>query len=201
MNEIFSFRKELNIKKIIIVISIFAVLILTYILISNIHATNKKQQEIKIEEENPNSTFYNKDRSISITLPKTYGLLQYIPKNNYLIELRSEQNLNIFISYENLLENRTLSEIASADIKAYIETFSNYSNLSEAKGFNVGEKQAYTYSFHYPDSKTKTTYYLQVIWLQTDSGYFIFDIEFPLNDLSNYTSLIDQVLNTLTINN
>jgi len=199
MNEIFSFRKELNIKKIIVVISVLIVLILTYILIAHINTSQKKQQEIKNEQENPNSTFYSENHLVSVTLPKTYGLSQYAPRNNYLIELRSKKNLNIFISYENLLENRTLSEIASADIKSYIETFSNYSNLSEAKSFNVGEKQAYTYSFHYPDSKTKTTYYLQVIWLQTATGYFIFDIEFPLNDLNNYTSLIDQVLNSLTL--
>lgn len=197
MYEFFCFKKELNIKKIILLVVLISI-ILGFCLTLYFHKT-RKTEEIKLEEQNPNSTFYDNNNTISITLPKTYKLQQYSPKNNYLVELRSENNLNIFISKENLIKDKSLLEIASADIKAYIENFNTYSNLSEIKGFEVGSQQAYTYSFHYLDSKTKTTYYLQVIWLQTDTGYFLFDIEFPLNDLNNYTSLIDTVLNSLTV--
>ena len=197
MYEFFCFKKELNIKKIILLVVLISI-ILGFCLTLYFHQTIKTE-EIKLEEQNPNSTFYDNNNTISITLPKTYKLQQYSPKNNYLVELRSENNLNIFISKENLIKDKSLLEIASADIKAYIENFNTYSNLSEIKGFEVGSQQAYTYSFHYLDSKTKTTYYLQVIWLQTDTGYFLFDIEFPLNDLNNYTSLINTVLNSLTV--
>lgn len=197
MYEFFCFKKELNIKKIILLVILISI-ILGFCLTLYFHKT-RKTEKIKLEEQNPNSTFYDNNNTISVTLPKTYKLQQYSPKNNYLVELRSENNLNIFISKENLIKDKSLLEIASADIKAYIENFNTYSNLSEIKGFEVGSQQAYTYSFHYLDSKTKTTYYLQVIWLQTDTGYFLFDIEFPLNDLNNYTSLIDTVLNSLTV--
>ena len=201
MNEVFYFKKELNIKKIILVIIVIILIlgILLKIFNHNDNSTKEIKTEVQTQKSNPNSTFYDINQQISITLPNSYRLLQYSSKNNYLIELRSENNLNIFISKENILSNKTLSEIASADIKSYIENFNNYSNLSEPKGFKVGSKQAYTYSFHYLDSKTKQIYYLQVIWLQTDSEYFIFDIEFPLDDLNNYTALIDTVLNSLTI--
>lgn len=198
MNEIFEFRKELNIKKIILVIAII-LLIIGFLTFGISHILNQKQEK-EIEESNPNQTFYDSNKTLSLKLPKTYGFIQYKPSNNYLIELRTSNNLNIFISQANLLNGKSLSEIASADIKSYIEEFNNYSNLSEIKEFDRNGSLAYTYSFHYLDSKTKTTYYLQVIWLEQNDKYYILDIEFPLDSLATNSNIINETLNSLAIN-
>lgn len=199
MNEVFSFRKELNIKKIILVIII--ILLIICALIFGISHILKEKEEKEIEDSNPYQTFYDSNNTLSLELSKDYGFVQYQPSNNYLIELRNENNLNIFISQNDLLSGRSLSEIASADIKSYIEEFNNYSNLSEIKEFDRNGSLAYTYSFHYLDSKTKTPYYLQVIWLEHNDKYYILDIEFPLDTLSTNSNIINDALNSLVINN
>lgn len=199
MNELFQFRKELNIKKIIIaIIIVLFCIVITCELIS--HWINAKNEELK-EEQNPNTIFYDKNKTISIELSKQYQFTQYHSSDNYLIELRSPNELNIFISSRNLIENRSLSAIATADLRSYIENFNGYSNLSDLKEFNIGDKIAYTYSFHYLDSVTKTPFYLQVIWVEYENQYYIFDIEFPLDKLNNYTNIINETTNSFAIIN
>ena len=197
MNEVFSFRKELNIKKIIIVILIIA-LIVGIVIWKHSSSTEQKENQ-KVEDTNPNTTFYSENQNISLELSKDYNFTQYFPANNYLLELRNNDNLNIFISEENVLENKNLSEIVSADQAAYLSNFDKYSNLSSVTEFDRNGKPAYTYSFHYLDSKTKTAYYLQTIWIESGEKYYILDIEFPLNSLSENSKIINDVLNSLTI--
>jgi hypothetical protein len=197
MNEIFSFHKELNIKKIIIVIIILLVLI-SLVLFKVFHITKKINEE-KIEAQNPNSTFYDESSNISLTLSKDYGLVQYLPSDDKLLELRSENNLNIYLEKQDLIEGKSLYDVASADILAYTENFSSYSNLSELKEIDNSNFSAYTYSFHYLDSKNKTTYYLQTIWIQTDTNYYIASIEFPLDNLNDNINIINDVFNNLLI--
>ena len=96
MHEIFSFRKELNIKKIVIIslITIASISLLVYLLFPKTKETIEK-----IEEKNsPNAIFYSENKTISLELPKTYNFNQYTPTNNYIFELRNTDNLNIFIS-------------------------------------------------------------------------------------------------------
>ena len=128
MNEVFSFRKELNIKKIIIVILIIA-LIVGIVIWKHSSSTEQKENQ-KVEDTNPNTTFYSENQNISLELSKDYNFTQYFPANNYLLELRNNDNLNIFISEENVLENKNLSEIVSADQAAYLSNFDKYNNLS-----------------------------------------------------------------------
>lgn len=202
MNEIFSFRKELNIKKIIILILIIPLIIgiVIWKLSPSIEEKVEQKIEKKIEDENPNTIFYSENKNISLELSKTYNFTQYFPTNNYQLELRNENNLNIFISEEKKLENQVLSEIVSADQAAYISNFDKYSNLSSVSEFDRNGNLAYTYCFHYLDSKTKTAYYLQTIWLETNENYYILDIEFPLDTLSENSKIINEILNSLTIN-
>lgn len=199
MNELFQFRKELNIKKIIIafIIIMFFIVIITELVVGLIKSKN---QEVS-EAQNPNSIFYDTNNTISIELSKQYQLSQYNSSENYLIELRSPSELNIFISFKDSIENHSLSEVASGDLHSYIENFNGYSNLSDLKEFKAGEKTAYTYSFHYLDAGTKIPFYLQVIWLQAENGYYIFDIEFPLESLNNYTNIINETINSFSIQN
>ena len=34
------------------------------------------------------------------------------------------------------------------------------------------------------------------VWIETENGYYILDIEFPLENLNNYTHIINDVLDT-----
>lgn len=197
MNEIFSFRKELNIKKIMIVV--FIIVLIIGIIVWKLSSSIEQKEEQKIEDANPNTIFYSENQNISLELSKTYNFIQYFPTNNYLLELRNEDNLNIFISEENALENQTLSEIVSADQTAYLSNFDKHSNLSSVTEFDRNGNPAYTYSFHYLDSKTKTAYYLQTIWIELGEKYYILDIEFPLSTLNENSKIINDVLNSLTI--
>ena len=124
---------------------------------------------------------------------------QYYTTDDYLLELRSDNNFNIFLSHRNLIENRSLDEVASADLHSYTEEYTNYSNLSQVTEFNIKDYKGYTYSFHYLDSSTNTAFYLQVVWLETEKGYYIFDVEFPLDNLNNYTNIINDIINTFKL--
>lgn len=194
MNQIFEFRKELNIKKLVIVIIVAIAIILGIIFAASL--ISKKEEE-KIEAEKPNRTFYSDDKSISLDFLKTYEFKQYNPQNGYLIELRTPNNLNIFVAKKDLLSGKNLYDIASADLKTYINEFTNYSNISELNEFDYNENKAYTYSLHYLNSKTP--YYLQVIWIETANAYYTLDIEFPLDDLNNYTNIINDTINSFKI--
>lgn len=193
MNEIFSFHKELNIKKIIFIITFFI-----FIIGISIFVFSKKSNIIISKNNSPYITFYGTNNSISLNLLKKYELTQS-ESNKYIIELHSPKNLHILISHESLINDRNLSDVANADIKAYIEEFNSYSNLSELKEFEINGNLSYTYSFHYLDTTTKTTYYLQVIWLQENDGYYIFDISFPLDDLNTYSNIINETLDNFKI--
>lgn len=194
MNQIFEFRKELNVKKLAIAAIIILAVIGGIIFISS--SVSKKEEE-KIESEKPNKTFYSSDKTISLDYLKTYGFNQYKTNENYLMELRTENNLNVFVSKKDLLPGKTLYDIATADSKTYINEFANYSNISELSEFNYNEKKAYTYSLHYLNSKVP--YYLQVIWIESSNAYYILDIEFPLEDLNNYTNIINDTINSFVI--
>lgn len=198
MNKLFEYHKQLNIKKlaIVIIIVVFFIIVI-FDLFNNLLANeNNTIQSHEKDPQNPNSVFYDNDNKISIELSKQYELTQYHSNNDYLIELRSPNNLDIFISKKDLIENRTLSEVVAADSNAYIENFKNYSNLSDLSEFNINDKTAYTYSFHYLDNSTKISFYLQVVWLETENGYYIFDIEFPLDNIENYTKLLNETISS-----
>lgn len=198
MNEIFEFRKKLNIKKILIVSLLFFILLV--IILWKFFMPKEKFELNKNDSKSSFSTFYSKNKEVSLSLSKNYNFIQYQPANNYLLELRNENNLDIFISKEAILENKLLSEIVSTDFKSYIEQFNNSSNISNIAEFDRGGLPAYTYSFHYLDSKTNTQYYIQTIWIEYNNYYYILDIEFPLNSLNENSKIINDILNSIIIN-
>lgn len=197
MNEIFSFRKELNIKKILIVVAIAAVI--TFLIFHIIFSSFNNKNEKNIKDENPIATFSSTDNRFSIEFPREYGFVSYSPSGDKLLELRNDKNLNIFVSSKDLISNKSLSDIVSADITSYLEEFSNSSNISGITEFVHNEKPAFTYSFHYLDFSSKTTYYLQVMWLEYENNYYIIDVEFPLDDLYDNTSIINDILNNFKV--
>lgn len=194
MNELFEFHKELNLKKILIVIAILLIIIFLIIFIPK---TGKEIKEKQIESAKPNSTFSSTDNSINIELSKKYEFTEYIPAQDYILELRSSNKTNIFVSKKSLYENKTLESVVSADKNSYISKFKSYSNLSNITELVVNGFPAYTYSFHYLNKKS--AYYLQIFWIETESGYYVIDVEFPLNSLNDNHVIINDLVNNFKI--
>lgn len=198
MNQIFEFRKELNIKKILIALLI--ILIIIGLILWKVFSPSEESPSVKIEDEITESKFYSKNKNFSLTLSSSYNFIQFDPDQIHILELRNENNLNIFVAEENLLQNLTLAELATADLKSYVAQFEKSSDISNVSEFDRGGKPAYTYSLHYLDSNTKTAYYLQTIWIEYNDKYYIIDIEFPLNSLNENSKIINDVLNSIVIN-
>lgn len=194
MNELFEFHKELNFKKILIVVAFLLIFIFLIIFIPK---TGKEIKEKHIENANPNSTFSSKDNSINIELSKQYGFLEYTPAQDYILELRSNNKTNLFVSKKPLYENKTLENVVSADKTSYIAKFKSYSNLSNITELAISGFPAYTYSFHYLNKKT--AYYLQIIWVETDTCYYVIDVEFPLDSLNDNHVIINNLVNKFKI--
>jgi len=181
-----------------IIIAVIIFLFLTVISMEIFGNLFNKIEDKKIEKTNPNTFFYSTDNSISVEIAKKYDLKQYNSSNKYLLELRSNVNLNIFISKKDIIDNKNLSEIVSADKRAFLEEFDATSNISDPKKLEtINNMPSYSYSFQYLDSKTKKAYYLQVIWIETEIGYYIIDIELPVEYLSYYPNIITDTISGL----
>lgn len=199
MYEFYEEPRHLNLKKVVIIGIILALIVLAIIfLIARKISTPKENTNSKSSA--TTTVFKSADNSVTLELPSSYNLKPYESNLGYLIELHSENNLGIFISKENVLENKTLAEIIEADKLAFLSNFDSYSNLSDTKELLVGDNSTYTYSFHYLDKTLNQAFYLQVIWLQIDNTFYIFDIEFPLDDLSFNTNLASSVLSSFKLN-
>ena len=195
MNEIYSFHKELNIKKVIFLIILIIILLISSSII--IYKLLIMEPEETPKEEF--STYYGSNNSISIILSKKYNL-KSVNSTDYLIKLKSDKNLGIFISRNEFI-NKTLEEVANADLKTYIQSFPETSDVSNLEEFIINDNPGYTYSFHYIDTETETPYYLQVIWININNEFYTFDFEFPLDDLNNYTDIINETLDNFKIIN
>ncbi len=199
MKDFYEEPRRLNIKKVVIIGSIFVILLIGLILLIAHKISTKK--EPKNTEILANTTiFKSSDNTISIELSNTFNLKPYQSNLDYLMELRSKDNLNIFISKEDALQNRDFSAVVEADKLAFLSNFESYSNLSETKQLSINNNLAYTYSFHYLDKTLNQAFYLQVAWLQIENTYYIFDIEFPLDDLPFNTNIASSVLSSFKIN-
>jgi hypothetical protein len=196
----FSYYKKLNVKKVIIVIAI-AVLLIVSITVFIISKTMKNGDESKASAkqntESKTEIFTDTDKTISIELANKYGLKQS-HNSEYLIKLSSDSNMDVYISKIEKMENRPLASVARADKLAYLEEYNAYSNLSDLKELSVNGNQAYTYSFHYLDENLRKAFYIQVVLLELDDAIYLFDIDFPLDDLTLYTNLATEVLETFT---
>lgn len=196
MNDYFSWRRELNMKKVIIFVSIIAFLLILLISFAISKYKNHKLEKQRIEEENakPNKVYVSSDNSFSIELSKSYKLVQNASSSEYLLDLVSNSNLGIHIAKMSPVENKSFQNIAKADRLAYSQSFSSYSNLSDIKELLIGDKTAYTYSFHYLDTSLNKAFFIQVVWIEIDNMYYTIDIDFPLDDLPFYTNIVTETL-------
>jgi len=188
-----AFRKNLNIRKVAIVAGIIIAIIIVVALILHTPAPAPKNETSSEITAPSGSIFYNSTNSVSIELSKAYNLKQY-SSEHYIIELRSFDNLGIFISETEVIPNKKLSSIVETDKQSFLEEFEGHSNLSDTKELLVRGNPAYTYSFHYLDTNLNKPFYIQIVWLEIDNIYYIFDIEFPLEDMIINTNVITETL-------
>lgn len=192
--------EHLNVKKVIgILVIIFIFICLVAFGIENYHKTPENQPIAQEDNINQSTIFYSDDNSISVELLNSYKLKKY--ESDYLLELRSHDDLNIFISKNPAIENKNLADLIEKEKNNYLSTFENTSNISESKSITVNENTVYTYSFHYLDPNVNTTFYLQVMWLQIGNDYYTFDIEFPLDKLSFFTNVSTSILYSFSVYN
>jgi hypothetical protein len=190
---------NLNKKKVTIAIAsiVFFLLLIIIIIVNCISSHN---EEPGLGEEIGNSRiFYDKNRTISIETSKDYDLRQYYSYTNYLFELRNSNDLNIFVSKIENDNERTLEALARADRTTYIKEFSSISNLADLKLLTINENEAATYSFHYLDSNQNKAFYLQVVFMNVNNNIYVFDFDFPLDDLNSYSTFITDFLSSFKI--
>ena len=184
-----------------IIILVIVLLFLLILIIEMVSHISKKTEEKIIEETNPNTTFFSKDSTLSLEIAKKYEFKQFHVNENYLLELRSNRNLDIFVSHKDKIEGKNLSEVVSADKRAFLDEFDSSSNISDQQEIKVPNNlPAFTYSFQYLDKNTNKAYYLQVIWIETDDGYYVIDVEIPLEYLNYYSTIITDTMSGLKIN-
>jgi len=201
--EIFRFRRELNIKKILFfaIITIITLVIIICIVHNIMQFVNMTQTG----KTTPSKIYYDKDKSVSIVLDrdlnKKYKFKQYNSINDYLIELRSENNIDIFISRKEKLEDKDFAQVVQADCREYVNQFTNYTNASLPQEFQTNiSPNAYTYSLQYLEKQTKTPYYLQVTWIEMDDYYYIIDTEMPYSILQETPEEASNVLTDILSN-
>ena len=191
--------RKLNMKKVIIAILI-AILLVVSIIVFVISKIGSHENEIKenstgqkAQIETTTTVFTDNANKISVELDKKYNLVQ-AQNNEYLIKLSSEEDLDIYISKLDGFEDRELYSVARADKLSYLESYNTYSNLSDLKELNVNGNQAYTYSFHYLDENMKKAFYIQVVLLKVNNVIYVFDVDFPLDELNFYTNIFTETL-------
>ena len=203
----FYLEKKLNIKKVIICVSVaLFLLIIIIVAIKAKKPTNNTNTSLLTNStteqpttNNHNYIYQDENKTISVELKKAYKL-QYAPlENERILVLKSEDNLSLYISRMDLVQDHELLEIVAHDQQYYIEKVGKHSNVTEIRELQVGSLRAYTYGLHYLDESTNTAYLLQVVWLESPEGYYIFDVDYPLSDDVYYQSLMREVLSTFTI--
>lgn len=197
--EDFSGYRKLNIKKVIIAVAILVLLVVSIIVFAISRKMERQPKENKNTQVVENNTeaktqiFKDLDGRVSVELPTKYNLTQS-HNSEYLIKVSSPENMSIYISEIEKIEGRPLSSIARADKLAYIKSYNANSNVSDIKELNVNGNLAETYSFHYLDENLNKAFCLQVVLLELDDGIYVFDIDYPLDDLSLYKNLVTEVL-------
>ncbi|MBR3512455.1 MAG: hypothetical protein IKN74_05845 [Clostridia bacterium] len=205
-NNYYEPRKKFNITKLLILIAIILLIIGIVVFSKNgksENVTNTGPSSSQSEPSSPSSAFaYFSDDSgsVSIELKSLYNLKKLSPTNNHLLELRSEENLSIYVSKLPASEEDNFAEIVNNDKENFKTKVQFFSNVSELKELKIGSIPAYIYSLQYLDVESKAVYYLQVVWLYKGDSYYVIDIEYPLDNESNFSSVLTETLKTLNIN-
>lgn len=189
MNELFEFRKHLNTKKVIALVSLILIIILLFFFYKNNRITKKE------EDSNPYKSYYSIDRRISLELPKRYNLNE--TQSNHTLQLKSDDGLLINIEEETIVVGKSLKEIATSDKNVYIQKFENAFDVSDLQEFsleNGNSLSSYKYNFKY--IKQSIEYNIQVFWIQGDTQYYTITISIPQNNISKYQSIQTEIISS-----
>lgn len=195
MESFFTFYSKLNTKKIIFVVF----LILSLIVFISLAYYKISQSTNTILHSTTHTIFADRTSSISIELAQSYELSLFNSNSNYILETKSPNNLKILISHIDSLNNFSFDNIIKNDQINYLKKFTNTSNISEIIESTQNEKKSYSYSFDYIDENLSQEFFLQVIWINTELGYYIIDIQYPKSDSANYTNLSNEILSSFKI--
>lgn len=192
MNELFEFRKHIDIRKVSIFIVCFVLMI--FVFIKFLPQNTQKELE-KEADSNPYKTYYSSNKTFSLELPKRYNL-----KENYTDEitlLQSDDGLQIKIEERAIVLGKALLDIATSDKTVYLEKFENSFDVSDLKDFSLSSTNSlsgYTYSFNYIQNSSE--YNIQVFWVQGNSKYYIITVCIPNNVSSNYEGIETEIISS-----
>ena len=193
MEEIFSYKKTLNWKKIIIVI----VIVVLAILRNENTGENQEEPSKNILNISTTSTFIDQTNHLELELPKKYNLKQVTSdSDNYVLELRAPNALGIFVSFEGFFSGTPITDLILKDREYYLSNYENTSNESDVFEDTINNIKVYYYSFDYTNSEKN--YILETVWVESDIGYFIMDITYLTDDLDKYSNLRTDIINSIT---
>lgn len=200
MNEPYHFHSQLNILKIAIV----AVCVVFLVVISVVLFIPKKEKTQNVitppKVENEFIDFEDKNKDIILTFNKTYGLKQFDLNQRYILELRSDKNLNILVEKKDLISDKNLYDIAKKDKENYIKNFNNTVEISELKELHFNSAIGYTYSFEYTSTTYPSNLCMHVIWCQGQNCYYITNVIYPKEKQNENSNILTEIVNTFKYN-
>ena len=192
MKNLYFLKPEINKKKIIILIIILLVILTISLLIFLNYKNKQNKKEISIQT-------FNIDNNFNITTNKTDKLKSYTPNNNFIFELHSDNNLDIYIDKLENTENFSLQLIAKADSDSYPKNFENVSNLSQTIKNTINGIDIYSYEFDYLDTITNTNNHLKICFLQINEFIYSINFKFPTEQLEIFNPIVDGIINSISI--
>ena len=192
MKNLYFLKPEINKKKIIILIIILLVILIISLLIFLNYKNKQNKKEISIQT-------FNIDNNFNITTNKTDKLKSYTPNNNFIFELHSNNNLDIYIDKLENTENFSLQLIAKADSDSYPKNFENVSNLSQTIKNTINSIDIYSYEFDYLDTITNTNNHLKICFLQINEFIYSINFKFPTEQLEIFNPIVDGIINSISL--
>ena len=198
MDKLYFFKPKLNKIKIIIILLIIAIIlgIATFVFL-NFYNNNPNSNTL-VNKKNSN---YLVDNNFTISVDSSYNLKDFSPKNNFLLELHSENNFNVYISKLENPDNYSLYMISKADLSSYPSNFQNVTELSELKNVTLNGFDSYSYSFKYLDSTNSVNYYMNIFLVQIRNSIYVFNFDFPVSNLNSFNSMVSNIVNSISVNN
>lgn len=192
MKNLYFLKPEINKKKIIILIIILLVILTISLLIFLNYKNKQNKKEISIQT-------FNIDNNFNITTNKTDKLKSYTPNNNFIFELHSDNNLDIYIDKLENTENFSLQLIAKADSDSYPKNFENVSNLSQTIKNTINGIDIYSYEFDYLDTITNTNNHLKICFLQINEFIYSINFKFPTEQLQIFNPIVNDIINSISL--
>ena len=189
--EVVSFRKKINWKKVVIALIIFIIVIS----IALFFLLRENNVEVPLIPVSSTTYFVDITNSISFSMPKKYGLSLSSSDPNRILEL-SSSDLFIFVSFEGIFGGgASMSELILKDRDNYLKNYENVSNVSDLYEETFNDIKTYYYSFNYDNAGDN--YVLETIWVEGNNGYYIIDVTYKTEKQDKFVNLHSDLLNSI----